>query len=222
LSELTPERIAWGLTYYVVLLFSLSFHEASHAWMASRMGDDTARSLGRISLNPILHIDFLGTVLLPLVQFVLPGGVPLLGWAKPTPVEPRNFRSGELARGQVLVAGAGPASNLLLAFLFTSLLLVAVRGRFVDSADDVPFKILAIGVQLNVALAIFNMIPLPPLDGSWVASWGLPRPLAERYDRLVEPFSQYLLLVLFVPLGRVLSPIFDGVTQFLFHIAYLR
>jgi Zn-dependent protease len=222
LFQLTPDSIAMGLTYYVVLLFSLSFHEASHAWMASRMGDDTARSQGRVSLNPILHIDLVGTVLMPLLQFLGPAHVPLLGWAKPTPVEARNFRSGELARGQVLVAGAGPASNLLLAIIFTSLLFVAVKTAFVTRSEDVAFLILAIGVQMNVALAIFNMIPLPPLDGSWVASWGLPRPIAERYDRMVEPFSQYLLLVLFVPLGWVLSPVIDRVTRFFFSLAYLK
>jgi Zn-dependent protease len=220
LLQLTPDHIAMGLTYYVVLLFSLSFHEASHAWMASRMGDDTARSQGRVSLNPILHIDLVGTVLMPLLQFLGPAHVPLLGWAKPTPVEARNFRSGEMARGQVLVAGAGPASNLLLAVVFTSLLFVAVKTAFVTRSEDVPFLILAIGVQMNVALAIFNMIPLPPLDGSWVASWGLPRSMAERYDRLVEPFSQYLLLILFVPLGWLLSPVIDRVTRFFFSLAY--
>ncbi len=104
--ELTPERIALALMGYVVLLFSLSVHESAHGWMALRMGDDTAARQGRITLNPLSHIDPFGTVLIPLLQFLY-SGIPLLGWAKPTPVGAHNFR--RLARGHVLVALAGPA-----------------------------------------------------------------------------------------------------------------
>jgi Zn-dependent protease len=216
---LTPEQLALGLTYYVVLLFSLSFHEAAHAWMASRMGDDTARSLGRVSLNPTSHIDPVGTVVMPLMQFLM-SGAPLFGWAKPTPVVSRNFREGQLARGQVLVAGAGPTSNLVLAILSTLLLSVAVRGAFVTSKDSVFFNILSMGVRTNVTLAIFNLLPIPPLDGAWIASWGLPRRIADRYDRLVEPLSGYLLLVLFLPLSWLLRPLIGYVSLLLFNIAY--
>lgn len=216
MEELTLERIATGLTYYVVLLFSLSVHESAHGWVAHRMGDDTALSQGRVSLNPLVHIDPIGTILMPLVQFFA-AGIPLLAWAKPTPVVARNFR--EVARGQVLVAGAGPVSNVVLAVLFTGLLFAAVRGGLVQGAGDVPFLILAIGVQMNVALALFNLVPLPPLDGSWVASWGLPRPIAERYDRLVEPLGPWLLLILLVPVGWVLRPMIEFLTGFLFRMA---
>jgi Zn-dependent protease len=104
LSELTPERIALGLTTYVVLLFSLFFHESAHAWMASRLGDDTARSLGRVSLNPIVHIDPIGTLIFPLLQIFT--GVPLLGWAKPTPYNPANFRSQQAGCGRDIGAPA--------------------------------------------------------------------------------------------------------------------
>src|SRR5262249_44507263 len=124
---MTPEALATGLTTYIVLLFSLSFHEAAHAWTASRMGDDTARRDGRVTLNPFAHIDPIGTVLIPLIQIFGPQGIPLLGWAKPTPVDSRNFRPDAYRRGQVLVAGAGPVSNFLLAAIFTALLFVAVR-----------------------------------------------------------------------------------------------
>src|SRR5512139_1515285 len=116
--------MAMGLTYYVVLLFSLSVHESAHGWMALRMGDDTAARQGRITLNPLSHIDPIGTALIPLVQFLV-GSMPFFGWAKPTPVGAQNFR--RLARGHVLVAGAGPASNVLLALLFTFGLFVGLR-----------------------------------------------------------------------------------------------
>ena len=101
--DLTPEKIAMGLTTYVVLLFSLSVHESAHGWMALQMGDDTALREGRISLNPLVHIDPIGTLLIPLLQ-IFGAGIPLLGWAKPTPVGAHNFR--KLARGHILVAGA--------------------------------------------------------------------------------------------------------------------
>jgi Zn-dependent protease len=188
----SPELLAAGLTTYVVLLFSLSFHESAHGWMASRMGDDTAERQGRVSLNPLVHIDPIGTVAIPLLQ-IFWGGIPLLGWAKPTPVGAHNFR--RLARGHVLVAGAGPTSNMLLALAFTVVLFVAVR---LGATEIAPVKvILENGVKVNVVLAVFNLVPLPPLDGSWVASWGLPREWAQHYDRLVEPFGPWLLLILF-------------------------
>jgi Zn-dependent protease len=216
LSELTPERIAWGLTYYVVLLFSLSVHESAHGFMALRMGDDTAARQGRITLNPLSHIDPVGTVLIPLLQ-IFWGGVPLLGWAKPTPVGAQNFR--RLARGHVLVAGAGPASNILLALLFTLLLFLGLRSGARE--NETVMAILNTGVQMNVVLALFNLVPLPPLDGSWVASWGLPRPVAARYDRVVEPYGHWILLILFATgvLGWLLSPFVRALSTFLYRLA---
>ena len=221
MSELTPDRIAQGITYFVVLLFSLSFHESAHAWTASRMGDQTARDLGRVSLNPLVHMDLLGTVLIPLIQIFGPAGIPLMGWAKPTPVEPRNFRPGELARGQILVAGAGPVSNLILAVGFTAALVVAVRlGLSLDSPGPL-LKLLTTGVLINVALAVFNMLPLPPLDGSHVASWGLPRPLALAYDRVMGSYGQFILLILFVTgvLSWITTPVIILLQQLLYTIA---
>jgi Zn-dependent protease len=225
LPELTPDRIAQGITYFVVLLFSLSFHESAHAWMASRMGDNTARDLGRVSLNPVVHIDLLGTVLIPLIQIFGPSGIPLMGWAKPTPVQPGNFRQGQLARGQILVAGAGPVSNLILAVVFTAALFVVVRlgGLSMEAAEPV-LRLIETGVLINVALAVFNMLPLPPLDGSHVASWGLPRPLAESYDRVMGSYGQFLLLILFVTgvLSWITTPMILLLHRFLFFLIGLQ
>ncbi len=213
---LTPERIAYGITTYVVLLFSLSVHESAHAWMAFRMGDTTAASLGRITLNPLAHIDPFGTVLMPLLQFFV-GGIPLLAWAKPTPVQARNFKQGQLARGHVLVAGAGPASNLVLALLFTGLLFLAAKLGAISGRREPLSILLETGIVMNVVLAVFNLVPLPPLDGSWIASWALPRPLAARYDRVMEPYGQWILLILFATglLGQITSPITGAILNVL-------
>jgi Zn-dependent protease len=206
------ETLAFGLTYYVVLLFSLSVHESAHGWMAQQMGDDTAALQGRISLNPLVHIDPIGTVLIPLLQ-IFWGGIPLLGWAKPTPVGAHNFR--KLARGHILVAGAGPASNLILALLFTAGLFLVVRAGMEEGP---VLAIVAIGIQMNIALALFNLVPLPPLDGSWVASWGLPRSFANQYDRIMEPWGQWILMILFMTgiLGWLVRPFHLVLQSFLF------
>ena len=118
------------------------------------------------------------------------------------------------------MAAAGPVSNLLLCLLFAIFMAVAVKTRLVTSENDFGFIPLYVAIQLNAALAIFNLIPIPPLDGSWVASWGLPRALGQRYDRFVEPLSGVLLLVLFIPLGRyVVGPLSGWITQSLFRLA---
>jgi len=211
LPNLTPEALALGLTQYVVLLFSLSVHESAHGWMAMQMGDDTAARQGRVTLNPLSHIDPIGTVLFPILQIFT--GVPALGWAKPTPVGAHNFR--KLARGHILVAGAGPVSNLLLAAIFTAALAVALRTGAPVGGPVVT--LVGMGLAINVSLAVFNLIPLPPLDGSWIASWGLPREMAAKYDRVAEPYGQWILLGLFITgaLGFVMSP-FVGVIQAFF------
>ena len=196
MSDLTPQHIALGLTTYVVLLFSLSFHESAHAWMAWKLGDDTAKSLGRVSLNPIVHIDPIGTLLFPLIQIFT--SLPLLGWAKPTPYNPANFRRDvTMRKGHMLVAAAGPVSNFLLAFIFTGILIVLYKLNLVKQ-DDFLTNLMALGIELNVLLAVFNLIPIPPLDGSKVASFGLPGDLGERYDRVVGPYGFMILMLLLI------------------------
>ena len=215
MGNLTADTIAWGLTSYVVLLFSLSVHESAHGWVAHLMGDDTAIMEGRVSLNPLVHIDPLGTFLIPMLQ-IFWNGIPLLAWAKPTPVGAHNFR--RLARGHILVAGAGPVSNLILAILFTIALFFARRADLGSELYDPVRAIILVGIQMNVGLAIFNLVPLPPLDGSWVASWGLPRHIANHYDRIMEPWGSWILLILFVT--NILSWVLHPLRVFLIQVLY--
>lgn len=171
------------LVGFTVLLFSLTVHEAAHAWTADRLGDPTARLLGRISLNPAVHIDPIGTVLFPLIALFT--NLPIIGWAKPVPVNLRRFR--EPRRDYMLVAAAGPASNLVLA-LVASLLWrgLGVQGAAVDSAAgvSVPAMLLLLAIYINVLLAIFNMIPVPPLDGGNVLAGLLPANAAFVFERM--------------------------------------
>lgn len=172
---------------FAVLLFSLSLHEASHAWVADRQGDYTARYMGRVTLNPVAHIDPIGTLLFPLLQFFT--HLPLIGWAKPVPVNPAHLR--DPRRDQILVSLAGPGSNLLAsasAFALLAMLKTAspeVNGLFLNmvSTMQIPHRtsILApvVGILfflliINLALALFNLIPIPPLDGHWVLYGMLP------------------------------------------------
>jgi len=193
------------LPSFIVLVCSLSFHEAAHAWMANRLGDPTARNLGRLTLNPLAHVDWIGTVLFPLVA--MSTGAPLIGWAKPVPVDFRNLRS---PRGDfALVALAGPASNLVLAVG-----LVLVRSAIVAThplpggTADLASDVLVQAVLLNVLLAVFNMIPVPPLDGSNVAIGVLP-PAAGRLFMAMRPWGFIILYALMLTgiLWSIVSPV---------------
>ena len=177
----------------LVLLFSLTVHESAHAWTANRLGDPTARRLGRISLNPVVHIDPIGTILLPLVAFMA-GGL-IFGWAKPVPVNPRNLANPR--RDFLLIAAAGPASNVLLATAASLLMRVGPAGAAASGGvASVLFDIGFMVIQLNLLLAVFNMIPIPPLDGGNVLAGLLPGPLADGYDRVVRPYGFMILLIL--------------------------
>ncbi len=181
---------------FLVLLLSLTVHEAAHAWTAMRLGDDTARRLGRVSLNPIVHIDPVGTLLLPLIAMASGSGM-IFGWAKPTPVNLRNLRHPR--RDNVLVTIAGPASNLMLA-----LLAAIIYHRLTSGIGSViAFE----AMSLNVLLAVFNMLPIPPLDGGQVLLGLLPPQTALKL-RAVQPYGFLVLMALIVTgvLGYLISP----------------
>ena len=179
----------------IVFLFAISVHESSHAWMANRCGDPTARMLGRITLNPIKHVDLFGTILLPLMALL--AHIPMLGWAKPTPVDPRNFK--HPVRDDILTAVVGPISNFLVAGVAT-VLLVAVKhsslfglevvtgvlmGEVPPDSNSILVPICLLLRELlliNVVLAVFNLIPVPPLDGSHVLRHFLPDSMRRAYD----------------------------------------
>ena len=176
---------------FIVLLFSLTVHESAHAWTADRLGDPTARLLGRVSLNPIVHADPIGTVLFPILALV--SGVGLIGWAKPVPVNTR--RLGHPRRDFMIVAAAGPVSNLIIAVGAAGLLAIVPVTPVTLGEPNLSAPVATIlfrAVQLNVLLAVFNMIPIPPLDGGNVLSGLLPRPLAATFDRL-RPYGFILL-----------------------------
>ena len=219
MPDFDAQNFALGLTNYFVLLFSLSFHESAHAWMALRLGDDTAASLGRITLNPIPHIDPFGTVLMPLLQIF--GGFPVLGWAKPTPYDAGRFRRDvTLRRGHISVAGAGPISNLLLALVFAVLFAVIIRVDIPEEMRDGLYSLMSVGIAMNVALAVFNLLPIPPLDGSHIFSWALPRPIGEKFDHVAENYGTMILWILFLSgmLGWLIGPIQRFVTLFIFDL----
>jgi len=172
----------------IVLLFAICVHESAHAWMANRLGDPTAKMLGRVSLNPIVHIDPFGTILMPLILIVL--GFPPFGWAKPTPVDSRNFKNP--VKDDILTAVAGPASNFLTAFLSVVILAIIVHGSTMpisryartESTAEALATLFYDAMWINVILAVFNLIPLPPLDGSHVLRHFLSYNALQVYDRI--------------------------------------
>ena len=185
---------------FIVLLFSLTVHESAHAWTADRLGDPTARDLGRVSLNPIVHADLIGTVIFPLLALV--GGVPLIGWAKPVPVNVRRLRRPR--PDYVLVAAAGPASNLLLALAAAIALRLTPVSPVTLGDPNISAPIASLltrAIQLNVILAVFNMLPIPPLDGGNVLGGLLPRRFVGTFNS-VRPYGFMILYALMLT-GRL-------------------
>jgi Zn-dependent protease len=190
----------------LVLLLSLTVHESAHAWTADRLGDPTGRLLGRVSLNPVVHIDPLGTLVFPLLAVLT--NLPLIGWAKPVPVNVRNLRNHR--RDYLFIAAAGPTANLAMAVL-ASILLRAVAAASVQPGAPGFYgpaaQVLSWMLHVNLLLAIFNMIPVPPLDGSSVLAGLLPERLAHQVDQL-RPYGFIMLygLILTGALTRLVNP----------------
>lgn len=192
---------------FLVLLFSLTVHESAHAWIANRLGDPTAKLLGRVSLNPLVHIDPVGTILFPIIAFVT--RLPLIGWAKPVPVNQRQLRHPK--RDYMLVAAAGPASNLLLAIIAAFVLrrLPLTTDNVANLDVSGPLAIITSQtVGINVLLAVFNMIPIPPLDGGNVLAGLLPGRLGDVFDHILRPYGFLIIYIMMLTgaLGTLVGP----------------
>jgi len=206
----------------VVLLLAISAHEAAHAWMSYKFGDDTARLLGRVTLNPVAHTDLIGTLLIPIVGFIVAfngGNFFLIGWGKPTPVNPLRWRQKDLAN--VMVSIAGILANLILAAIgFTIIKILVLNGTWYSMSQGFgePVKLfLYFLLTMNVSLAVFNLLPFPPLDGSKVLETFLP----ENMQPILGFLEQYgyLILLLLMYMGifsLIITPVLFGIDVLLF------
>ena len=221
---MNPEQLIPHLVIYmVVLLLAISAHEAAHAWMSYKFGDDTARLLGRITLNPVAHTDPIGTLLIPIAGFVIGsiGGplanIPLIGWGKPTPVNPLRWRNKDIAN--IMVSIAGILANLTIAIIAMVLIKIVQHTSLFDEGSSLSgilepvWMFLTRALLLNVSLAVFNLLPFPPLDGSKILYTLLPesmKPALEALERygfllLLVAMQIGLLDILFRPVLRVLQ-----------------
>lgn|SRR3990167_8477519 len=212
------------------IIFAITVHEAAHGYVASKLGDQTARLMGRVSLNPAKHIDPFGTVILPLLMLALGGFI--FGWAKPVPITWRNLKNPR--RDMALVAAAGPGANLMMAFLWgiiakinTSFLLTHSQlGTMGFSITQFVHLTAQFGIMINCVLLVINMIPIPPLDGSRVASSLLPAPLARKYNRLemygMWIFLGILFLLLFTNAMYVIQIPIEGLMHWIYTVLGLN
>ncbi len=203
------------------LVFAIVLHEVAHGWVADKLGDHTARSMGRLTLNPISHIDLFGTVLMPLMLFLLTNGKMVFGYAKPVPINPYNFKNPK--KDMALSSLAGPGINMVMAIMFSFLLRVVtppIGDVITKQTWDwfvLPITLMfGYGIIMNVVLAVLNMIPIPPLDGSRVVYWVLPDKQAAAYYRL-EPYGTFILigLIMLGVLGRIIEPIIRPILSLL-------
>ena len=219
MSDLTlvEKIIVWAIP----VLFAITVHEVAHGWVASRLGDQTARSMGRLTLNPIKHIDPLGTVALPVILFYLSslsGGGVIFGWAKPVPVNWQNL--GHPRRDMALVAAAGPCANLVMLLLWAMLAkLITVVTHNTIWVTELVLIMCSIGITINIVLMVLNLFPVLPLDGGRIMTSLLPKRIAITYARL-EPFGLLLLVILLATgiLGNILGPVTSSIEGLVFKI----
>jgi Zn-dependent protease len=217
---LSPEQLIPHLVIYmVVLLLAISAHEAAHAWMSYKFGDDTARLLGRVTLNPVAHIDPIGTLLIPIVMFIFSAtgvGIPLIGWGKPTPVNPLRWRNKDLAN--VMVSLAGIMANLFIAAIAFTILKIILMNRADQTVSEPVMLLLDNLLIMNVSLAVFNLLPFPPLDGSKVLETFLPASMQPVLD-VLEQYG-YIIMMVLIYVGLIRA-IIRPVMYFVYYLLYL-
>lgn len=211
------DQILEAITIWALpVIFAITLHEAAHGWVASKLGDPTAKALGRITVNPIKHIDLMGTIIVPLVLVVLGGFV--FGWAKPVPVDARNFK--QPLKDMALVAAAGPVSNLLMACFWALIMAFAINWLEPDQWLKRPLAMMAqAGVVINLILMTLNLLPLLPLDGGRVVT-GLLSPRAAMTFMKTERYGMIILLLLLFSgiLGKILGPVVSQLQTIIYSI----
>ncbi len=202
--------------FVIPVIFAVTIHEVAHGWVASRFGDQTARSMGRLTLNPIKHIDPVGTIVVPTIMYFASGFI--FGWARPVPVNWRNL--GHPRRDMALVAIAGPVANLLMLFFWAiSAKIIMLSGSDSNYLTQLLLIMCSIGITINIVLMILNLFPLLPLDGGRVLTAMLPPNLAIPFSRL-EPYGLIILVLLLVSgiLWKILIPVIGGMETLIYHL----
>lgn len=227
MSGFNSSQIGEFILYMVALIFSLSVHESAHAWMSNKFGDDLARLQGRISLNPAVHVDPIGTLLFPAISFFT--HAPLIGWAKPTPVNPLRWRNKRVANFWVSIAGVicnfiiAVVAGILIRVLFSVGFIDIIGGTLAPANGDSAVaqgavQLLMVFFRLNVALAVFNLLPIPPLDGSKVLQSILP----DTFDSAFEALERFGFILLFIAVFTgVLGVIFSVVMPIAWAIVFI-
>ena len=210
------DLISTLFVFVIPVIFAVTVHEVAHGWVASRFGDQTARSMGRLTLNPIKHIDPVGTIVVPAIMYFTSGFI--FGWAKPVPINWRNL--GHPRRDMAIVAIAGPAANLLmLLFWAMSAKVIMLLGNDSNHLTQLLFIMSNIGIMINIVLMILNLFPILPLDGGRVLTAMLPRNLAISFSRM-EPYGMIILVVLLLSgvLWKILLPAISGIQSLIYQL----